>query len=177
MNQNNRSPTLHIDVYLATNKLFGNDCTWTCSACKEGMMRYRGEFYFGLAGIEGNLAMGIPPRISEKYDLDAWEGSRNSLEWDWWECLGIQTISPENGDLWESGFRIIFFFMRNTFFDSPLKLIKTITLTDSSQLNYAELSTNFWGLDDFNEDNFNVFKQLLESEFDAEFIKYEYINN
>jgi hypothetical protein len=176
MNQKNRVPTLYIDVYLATNKLFGDDCTWTCPACEEGMMRYRGEFYFGPAGIEGTLGMGIPPRTPEKYDHDAWEGSRDSLEWDWWTCLGIQTIPPENGDIWESGLRIIFFFMRNTFFESPLKLIKTITLTDSSQLNFDELSTSFWEFDNFNEDNSNVFKQLLELEFDAKFIKFDFIN-
>jgi hypothetical protein len=50
--------------------------------------------------------------------------------------------------------------MRNTFFESPLKLIKTITLTDSSQLNFDELSTRFWEFDNFNEDNSNFFQTI-----------------
>lgn len=121
--------------------------------------------------------MGIPPKNLKKYDQEAWERSSHSLEWDWWSCLGIQTIPPENGDLWESGLRIIFFIMGNTFFDRPLELIKTITLTDSSPIDFSAISSGFLAFsDEFNEHNSNAFKQLLELEFDAKFIKYEYIN-
>jgi hypothetical protein len=177
MNRIDKVPTLFIDALLATNKLFGDDCNWTCPACEAGMMRYRGKFCFGPAGIEGTLAMGIPPKSPEINNQDAWEVSSHSLEWDWWSCLGIQTIPPENGDLWESGLRIIFFIMRNTFFDRPLELIKTITLTDTSPIDFSGISTGFFAFDDeFDEHNSKAFKQLLELEFDAKFIKYEYIN-
>lgn len=71
--------------------------------------------------------------------------------------------------------------MSNTFFDRPLEVIKTITPNHNDQLynsNFTDyLATDFFAFSDkFHDENSNAFKQLLELEFDANFIRFEYIN-
>ena len=142
------------------------------------MIRFRGKFCYGPAGIEGTLGIGIPPRAREarEHDDDAWW--ENALEWDWWSCLGLLTIPSSEYDQ-----QIVVFFMGNTFFDRPLEIIKTITPnhnhsneSDRSMFGH-DLATCFGAFsDEFDEDNSNTFKQLLELEFDAKFINFEYVN-
>jgi hypothetical protein len=94
-------PTLLIDVLFATNKIFGDGIdaeNWKSYEYEAGMIRFHGEFCYGPAGIEGTLGIGIPPREAREHDDDAWEASSNALEWDWWSCLGLLTISSSEYD-------------------------------------------------------------------------------
>ena len=77
--------------------------------CEKGFIRFRGNFWFGSAGIEGSLGIGIPPvknpTIEQtKMSQNAWEGSHSLENWDWWKCLGVTTIPPTEGNSWEFGF-------------------------------------------------------------------------
>lgn len=101
MSRIEKVPTLLIDVLFATDKIFAGDPKrdWESYECEDGMIRFRGEFCYGPAGIEGTLAIGIPPEEPREYDGDAWEGSRNSLAWDWWGCLGLLAVPSPGHDL------------------------------------------------------------------------------
>lgn len=157
-------PTLLVDVLLATKKIFGDDKYWEEFECEEGMIRFHGEFWYGVFGIEGTLGIGIPPRKPRENDGDAWEGSSNRLEWDWWSCLGFLTVPSS-----DYGKSIIIFIMNNSFFDRPLEVIKTI-----APINYELVGS--YPFEEFDNSNSTELKQLLELEFSAKFIKFEYIN-
>ena len=190
---------IKFDVLLATSKVFEDDDyieNWIHYECEKGFIRFRGNFWFGIAGIEGSLGIGIPPKENPtleeiKMSQDAWEGSCDPRYWDWWSCLGFTIIPPVKGNRWESGFDIVVFIQNNTFFDRPLERVKTIKISKDSLKFSHQLLTQFWHFDDFEkckehnlEDeilepdccSFAALKYLLKTEFDAQFIEFEVEN-
>ena len=159
--------------------------------CEKGFIRFRGNFWFGSAGIEGSLGIGIPPvknpTIEQtKMSQNAWEGSHSLENWDWWKCLGVTTIPPTEGNSWEFGFDIVLFIEHKTFFDAPLKRLKTIRVDDNSN-DYLWQLCNYV-FDDFEQCkahnlegeivesdscSFSALKCFLKTEFDARFIVFE----
>jgi hypothetical protein len=194
----NNIPNIKVDVLLATSKIFGDDdCIDAIRyECEKGFIRFRGNFWFGSSGIEGSLGIGIAPKENPtlqeiKMSQDAWEGSRDLRYWDWWKCLGITIIPPAEGNSWESGFDVVIFIEHNTFFDNPLKRVKTIKIRDDSHKFAWQLCNFIYTFDDFEkckehklEDeiiesdccSFSALKYFLRTEFDARFIEFEIAN-
>jgi hypothetical protein len=80
-----------------------------------GKLGLKGELWMGAVGLEGDLALLIPPA---KRDIDVIGYSIERGEWDWWRFLSCVTVP--RGD-YEVAFLISF--SHETFFDASQDLV------------------------------------------------------
>jgi hypothetical protein len=115
-------------IYVKPEKLFAdskrnNKSDWnTYNYGKLNCVKLHCEFWMGIQGVEGTLALGISP-ISN--DTDAWEGSCPAGTKDWWEFLGFSIVTDNN-----SLAELRVFHLNQTFFcESWNHLVKRINLS------------------------------------------------
>ena len=128
------------------------------------------SFSMGLIGIEGTIAVGIPPTNE---DIDAWDLSRKAGEWDWYSIFGFN-IRPNinsNGTL-----NLHFFNQFNTFFEIiPLLTVHELHLNNYKNLNINFLLSNYMDWDNIDEENIYKYAideiiKILKIEFEGELI-------
>jgi hypothetical protein len=136
INMRNKSKIPELCLILRTDSLFsGSDLQYWQETyeIREGFIMVLAKFWGGAAGIEGQLSLCIPPK---NHDVDSWEGSCEAGHWDCWEFLNLMTIPNLDSNRWENGVSLLIFYGNNTYFDSPLEVVKSIKITadESSEL-------------------------------------------
>lgn len=120
-------------------KLFvGEFDDWQTYCSKDGYLRIRPLIFYGSVGVEGYLALGVPPN---DFEVDAWEASRQAGTWDFWDMLGLITVPA--GDYASN---VILYFNANTFFNRDLDVLHTLpgnTTCTNLEESWEELFTIF----------------------------------
>jgi hypothetical protein len=84
----------------------------------ENFIKLEGRIWRGFTGIEGSMALRIPPR---DHDIDAWEGSCSAGTEDGWAFLGFMSVPNGAYEI-----KLIFFLQTPTFFYDDYKIIYEI---------------------------------------------------
>lgn len=87
------------------------------------------ELYPGIAGIEGEIRLCIPP---SKQDRDGWEGSHSAGEDEVWAFLSFMICPIPQADYFKDGVNLVVFFGRSTFFDRPMETVKLFAVKDEA---------------------------------------------
>lgn len=103
---------------------------WKHYEVRDGYIMVCALFFAGAAGIEGELGLCVPPK---NHDIEAWEGSCRADEWDCCAFLNLMTMPNPNGDRWKNGVLVAIFFGANTFFDCPLRVLRTLEIQDEDE--------------------------------------------
>lgn len=127
-------------------KLFsGEEGDWSHHASTDGFLRLKPMIFSGVAGVEGTLALAVPP--TDLY-VAAWEASKPPGVWDHWAMLGLTSVPT--GDDEETS--MVIFFLFNTFFDRPLEVVHT---WEKSPCYYYEDLVSCW------DDVYQLFQEKL----------------
>lgn len=126
------------------------------------------SFSYGLVGAEGTIAVGVPPTNE---DIDAFELSRKSGEWDWYSIYSFNIHPIKNKD-----FMFQVFNQYNTFFEeTPLQIVHEFNLDKYTNFNKNLLLSDFMNWDEIEDEaihNYTIdeFIKILKIEFEAELI-------
>lgn len=104
---------------------------WKHYEVRDGYIMVRALFFAGAAGIEGELGLCVPPK--NHANLDDWEGSCRAGKWDCWAFLNLMTMPNPKGDRWKNGVLVAIFFGANTFFDCPLRVLRTLEIQNEDE--------------------------------------------
>lgn len=97
---------------------------WSAYASDSGYLRIRPSVTLGAIGVQGNLALGIPP--SEE-DVDAWEASRPAGHWDYYGFLSFVTIpTPSDKEA-----EVVIFIRPGNLFDAPARIVARLKVPTS----------------------------------------------
>lgn len=128
----------------------------------ETRLRFRCNAKMGVAGVEGDMGLWIPP---SDYDIDAWEASRLAGEPDWWAFSKFMTVP--SGSEGEPPTILVFKEWGN-FFDDYFKVLKVFKLTEVDD---AVINQNFEIGDEISDEDFCVIKRIFEKFLEAEIIE------
>lgn len=96
--------------------------SWQSYASDSGILRLRPKLLSWGAGVWGSLALGNPPSA---HDVDAWEASKPSGVWDYYEFLAFVTLPAAAA----TPSSLVLCFAASTFFERSGEVIATIPLT------------------------------------------------
>ncbi len=126
------------------------------------------DLLYGLIGIEGTIAVGIPP---PEEDVDAFEFSCKAGEWDWYSIYGFNIRPNSNSNL-----TLCFFNQYNTLFEgTPNLTVHELQLNKYNDLKINYLLSDYMRWDEIDEENIysytiEEFIKILKIEFEAELI-------
>jgi hypothetical protein len=126
-------------------------------------IRVRCEAKMGVLGVEGDLALWIPPADHDEDDL--WEASRKAGEHDWWSFLQFQTVPNGN----DSAPELILFYAHNTFLERNLAIVKRLPLANDS-FDCSLLRSHLEIGDELEEQTYLELKQLFGKYLNAEVV-------
>ena len=128
----------------------------------ENYIKLEGNVWRGFAGIEGSMALRIPP---SDYDIDAWEASRSAGEEDGWAFMGFMSVPNGPYEI-----KLLFFLQNPTFFYDDYKIIYEI---DSNQEDLWEFPLDYPVeyqeelLQEIIHQEWQIFWKMLEKHFGA----------
>ena len=95
---------------------------WRAYASDEGYLRIRPALHEGAVGLQGTLALGIPPSVEE---VDAWEASRPAGCWDYYGFLNLVTVPTDSEDFFE----VVLFIHPGNLFEAPIGVVSRFRMS------------------------------------------------
>jgi hypothetical protein len=128
-----------IEILICTEKLFPDEKDdWSFYEYDKGRLRLRLNIVNALLGVSAYAALWVPP--SDRDMSDAWEGSREKGEADWWSFLYL-TCYPDGEEY--KNIRLGVYFSPETFFNRSLERVIEIKESPELEEEFYALSRDF----------------------------------